>query len=86
MVRVTDLGKVKSMGIGASIFLIAAGALLAFAVDYQLGWLDVTNAGWILMVVGVLGLLLTLLFWSRRRASARVVTERDVHEDPDLAP
>lgn len=60
------------MGIGVSIFLIAVGALLAFAVDYQLWWLDVTVAGWVLMAVGVLGLLLTLLLWSRRR---RVVDE-----------
>lgn len=58
---------VSGMGIGASIFLIALGALLVFAVDYQLWWLDLTAAGWVLMVVGVLGLLLTFLLWSRRR-------------------
>ncbi|MGH3681177.1 MAG: DUF6458 family protein, partial [Natronosporangium sp.] len=68
------------MGIGASIFLIAAGALLAFAVDYQLWWLDITVAGWVLMVVGVLGLLLTLLLWSRRRGAGPVIERRDYRD------
>jgi hypothetical protein len=70
------------MGIGVSIFLIALGAILAFAVDFQLWWLDITVAGWVLMVVGVLGLLLTLLLWSRRRSSNAVVAERrDYYRD-----
>jgi hypothetical protein len=72
------------MGIGASIFLVAAGALLAFAVDYELGWLDLTVAGWVLMTVGVLGLLLTLMMWSRRRSA--VVTERRDYEEPGPPP
>lgn len=70
------------MGIGVSIFLIAVGALLAFAVDYQLWWLDVAVAGWVLMVVGVVGLLLTLLIWGRRRDADRTVVERrDYHDE-----
>lgn len=71
------------MSIGVSIFLIAVGALLAFAVDYQLGWLDITIAGWVLMAVGVLGLILTLLLWSRRRNAATMVAERrDYRDEP----
>lgn len=71
------------MGIGVSIFLIAVGAILAFAVDFQLWWLDITVAGWVLMVVGVLGLLLTLLLWSRRRTANSVVAERrDYRDEP----
>jgi hypothetical protein len=61
------------MGIGASIFLIAVGAILAFAVEFQLWWLDINVAGWVLIVVGVLGLLLTLLLWSRRRSAGSVL-------------
>lgn len=68
------------MGIGGSIFLIAVGAILAFAVDYQLWWLDIQVAGWVLMVVGVLGLLLTLLLWSRRRSSSRPTTGYDYRD------
>lgn len=55
------------MGIGVSIFLIAVGALLVFAVDYQLWWLDVTAAGWVLMIVGIVWLLLTVAMWGNRR-------------------
>ena len=61
------------MGIGVSIFLIAVGALLAFAVEFQLWWLDINVAGWVLIVVGVLGLLLTLLLWSKRRSAGSVL-------------
>lgn len=69
------------MGIGASIFLIAVGAILAFAVDYQLWWLDINVAGWVLMVAGALGLLLTLLLWSRRRNSGSVVESRSDYRE-----
>ena len=55
------------MGIGASIFLIAIGAILAFAVNADLGGVDINVIGWILMVVGALGLVMTALIWGRRR-------------------
>ena len=42
------------MGIGASIFLIALGAIFAFAVDANLGWLNLNVVGWVLMLAGVL--------------------------------
>jgi hypothetical protein len=61
------------MGLGVGIFLIAVGALLAFAIDYQIWWLDINVAGWVLMVVGVLALLLTLLLWGRRRSTGPVL-------------
>jgi hypothetical protein len=68
------------MGIGVSIFLIAVGALLAFAVDFQLWWIDLSVAGWVLMVVGALGLVLTLLIWGRRRGAGTTVVERQDYE------
>lgn len=52
------------MGIGASIFLIALGAILAFAVTYELAGIDIQVIGWILLVVGILGLVLSMVFWS----------------------
>jgi Domain of unknown function (DUF6458) len=52
------------MGLGVSIFLIAVGAILAWAVDVQTKGIDLNMVGVILMVVGVLGLLLSLIFWS----------------------
>jgi hypothetical protein len=55
------------MGIGASIFLIAVGAILAFAVDYHISGIDIAVIGWILMLVGALGMAATLLIWAPRR-------------------
>ena len=52
------------MGIGVSIFLIAVGAILAFAVTYEVSGLDVQVVGWILLIVGILGLVLSMVFWS----------------------
>ncbi|MBI2766120.1 MAG: hypothetical protein HYX53_09445 [Chloroflexi bacterium] len=52
------------MGIGISIFFIAVGAILAIAVDYTVTGIDVNAVGVILMVVGAIGLLFSLLFWS----------------------
>ena len=50
------------MGIGTSLFLIAAGAILYFAVDAQVSGLEIQTVGLILMVIGVLGLLISLFF------------------------
>ncbi len=52
------------MGIGVSLILIAVGAILAFAVDATVSGLEITTIGWILMIVGLAGLLLSLVFWS----------------------
>jgi Zn-dependent protease with chaperone function len=52
------------MGIGVSIFLIAVGAILAFAVDVTTEGIDLQTVGVILMVVGAIGLVASLLFWS----------------------
>jgi hypothetical protein len=52
------------MGIGAGLFLIAVGAILKFAVHDSISGIDLGVIGVILMIVGVLGLVLSLLFWS----------------------
>jgi hypothetical protein len=52
------------MGLGVSLFLIAVGAVLAFAVNTTVNGLDIVTVGWILMLVGGLGAVLSLLFWS----------------------
>lgn len=58
------------MGIGASILLMAIGAILAFATDVTLSGLDLNAVGWILMLAGAVGLLLTLFYWGPRRRRA----------------
>jgi len=52
------------MGIGTSIFLIAVGAILRFAVTVNTEGFDLHTIGVILMIVGVIGALFSLLFWS----------------------
>ncbi len=73
------------MGIGASIFLLAVGAILAFAVNYSFGALDIHVIGYILMAAGLIGLILTLLVWGprNRRSSGDVVEERVVRDPND---
>ena len=71
------------MGIGTSLFLIAIGAILKFAVDAQISGIEVATVGVILMIVGVIGLLISLFFlgsW-RHRDRAPVVEERPVVRD-----
>jgi len=52
------------LGIGVGIFLIAVGAILAFAVHVSTnGAVNIHTVGWILMAVGLAGILLSLLFW-----------------------
>jgi hypothetical protein len=68
------------MGIGTSLFLIAVGAILYFAVNADLSGLEISTIGLILMVVGVIGLLISLFFMSSlRRGSA--TSERTVVRD-----
>lgn len=52
------------MGIGVSLLLIAVGAILAFAVNATVSGIDLVTVGWILMIVGGVGALLSLIFWS----------------------
>jgi hypothetical protein len=70
------------VGIGASLFLIAAGAILAWAVEFESSGIDLNTVGIILMVVGVIGLVLSLLFWSSvapfRRGRTVVREDREV--------
>jgi hypothetical protein len=52
------------LGIGVGIFLIAVGAILAFAVHASTnGVVSLDTVGWILIAVGAVGILLSLLFW-----------------------
>jgi hypothetical protein len=71
------------MGIGTSLFLIAVGAILYFAVNADISGIEISTVGIILMVIGVVGLLISLfLIGSARRtttADRTVVRDRDVY-------
>jgi hypothetical protein len=65
------------MGIGVSLVLMAAGAVLAFAVDVQnSNGFDLNAIGVILMIIGAIGLIATLVIWGPR--SRRTVVDDGV--------
>ncbi len=71
------------MGIGTSIFLIALGAILYFAVNVDISGLELSTVGLILMIVGIVGLLISLYLMSM--ASRRgVATDRPVARERDI--
>lgn len=71
------------MGIGTSIFLIAVGAILQFAVTATVSGISLSTVGTILMVLGVIGLVISMVFLMQaRRGDAAVTRERVVEPDP----
>jgi hypothetical protein len=89
------------MGISVSILLIAVGAILTWAVTAEAEGFDVNTVGVILLIVGILGLVISMIFWSswggfQRRATyveggparpaARPGRRTTVVEEDDVAP
>jgi hypothetical protein len=76
------------MGIGTSLFLIAVGAILRWAVADSVDGVDLQTIGLILLIVGVIGLIITFLYenmWRNRAgvADRGAVVERErVTRDP----
>ena len=52
------------MGLGVGLFMVAVGAVLAFAVHVTTSGVDLHTIGLILMAVGAAGILLSMIFWS----------------------
>jgi len=52
------------MGIGVSLILIAVGAILTWAVTATVSGVDINTVGVILLVIGLAGLVISLMFWS----------------------
>jgi hypothetical protein len=70
------------MGIGVSIFLIAVGLILALAVNVTASGVDIVTIGWILVIVGAVGLLLSLIFWTSVGSWGPWRRETYVRDDP----
>ena len=76
------------MGINGSLVMIAIGAILAFAVDFDTEGINLNTVGVILLVIGIIGALLSMAFWSswggwgNRRET--VVRDRDVVRERDV--
>lgn len=67
------------MGIGVSVFLMALGGILTWGIDVENAeGFNVNTIGVILMVVGAIGLAVTLAIFGGRRGGRTVVTEREV--------
>ena len=71
------------MGIGFSIFLLALGAILTFAVHATIAGLDIQIIGWVLMAAGVLGLVLDLAVFAPRRRPRVIDRSAAVINGPD---
>jgi len=69
------------MATGVSLFFLAVGAILTFAVDTTVSGIDLDTIGVILMVIGLLGMLFSLVLWDNwgpRYRRDGLVTDRDV--------
>ena len=75
----SSVGDDPSVELGTSLFLIAVGAILTFAINATVSGIDIATVGVILMIIGVIGLLISLLYLAPRRRAA--VVERPVVRD-----
>lgn len=74
------------MGVGVGLLLIAVGAVLAWAVDVSSSGINIHAVGYILLIVGIIGVVLSMIFWSSwagpgyfgERGRRRTVIEDDV--------
>ena len=80
------------MGFGVGILLAAVGAVLAFAVTKNVNGLNIHTVGWILLIVGIIGVALSMIFWSSWAGpgyftgNRRRTTTTTVDEGPPTAP
>ncbi len=73
------------MTIGGSIALILIGAILAFAVEFEVSGIEIQTIGVILMIGGLIGLVFGLaMLYRARGARGSVVEERRVINDRDV--
>lgn len=64
--------------LGFSLFLVAVGAVLAFAVNASVSGVSIYAVGIILLIVGVIGVVMSMLFWTSFAPFAR---HDAVHDD-----
>jgi hypothetical protein len=74
------------MTVGTSLFLIAVGAILRYATSFHVKGVDIDEVGLILMIIGVIGFALSLLYeliWAGERSRYYRYWHRDRYVDPD---
>jgi Domain of unknown function (DUF6458) len=70
------------MTIGTSLFLIALGAILRYAVTSSVDWINIQTVGLILLVIGVIGFVISLAWTFRWFRPGRPAAARDPHTAP----
>jgi uncharacterized protein DUF6458 len=71
------------MTVGGSIFLIAVGAILRYAVTDSISGVNLATIGLILMVAGIVGLVIGLFMYTTARRDSYVVRDRERYVDRD---
>ena len=66
--------------LGFSLFLIAVGAILMFAINVSVSGVSLYTVGIILLIVGIIGALMSMLFWTSFAPFAR----HDMHDDGNV--
>lgn len=74
------------MGLGVSLFLVAIGAILVWGVTGKVAGVNEDAIGWILMIIGVVGLVLSMIFWSSWGGFAGGRRRTYVEEGPPPGP
>jgi hypothetical protein len=74
------------VGFGVSIVLVAAGAILAFAVNADVQGVNIQTVGWILLIVGIVGFVLSMIFWSSWAGPGYFTRRRTYVDDGPGAP
>jgi hypothetical protein len=74
------------MGIGVSLILIAAGAVMAWAVHTTTSGFDINTVGYILIAVGAAGLVISMIFWSSWAGPGYFSRRRRTYVDEGPAP
>jgi hypothetical protein len=69
------------MTIGGSIFLVAVGAILRYAVTDSISGVNLATIGLILMIAGIVGLVIGLFMYTTARRDAYVVRDRERYVD-----
>ena len=71
------IGNCPAMTVGGSIFLIAVGAILRYAVTDSISGIDLATVGLILMIAGIVGLVIGLFMYANTRRTGYAVRERE---------
>ena len=74
-------GNASYMTVGGSIFLVAVGAILRYAVTDSISGVDLATIGLILMIAGIVGLVIGLFMYTTSRRDAYRPRDRDRYVD-----